>query len=77
MKQYLLQFHIEQNDFFGTAATVLNLVRQDLERKGYHRHSQALAELCEDLAFLQSYYTIENGKATSASCASDLARADD
>jgi hypothetical protein len=30
-----LQFHIDQNDWFGTTATVLDLMRQDLYRKKY------------------------------------------
>ncbi len=29
-----LQFHIEENDYFGTLATVLDLVSQDLQKKG-------------------------------------------
>jgi hypothetical protein len=28
-----LQFHIEENDWFGTLATVLDLVSQDLPKK--------------------------------------------
>jgi len=74
MNQDPLQFHIEQNDFFGTAATVLNLVRQDLERKGYYRHSQTLAELCEDLIYLQFHCTIDSGEPRLSCCDRDLAR---
>ena len=29
-----LQFHIEENDYFRTLATVLDLVSQDLQKKG-------------------------------------------
>jgi hypothetical protein len=37
MNEASLQFHIEENDYFGTLATVLDLVSQDLRNKG-HRH---------------------------------------
>jgi hypothetical protein len=33
MDDVSLQFHIEENDYFGTLATVLDLVSQDLRRK--------------------------------------------
>ena len=48
-----LQFHIEQNDYFGTVATILDLIRQDLDRAGYPRHSQTLASLRDELEHLQ------------------------
>jgi len=35
MRQESVEFHIQQNDYFGTLATVLDLVRQDLDRNGY------------------------------------------
>ena len=54
-----LQFHIEQNDYFGTLATVLDLLRQDLHRKGYHRHAEKLARLRDELQHLQRHYRIE------------------
>jgi hypothetical protein len=33
MSKRRLKFHIQANDYFGTLATVLDLVRQDLRRK--------------------------------------------
>ena len=39
MDETSLQFHIEANDYFGTLATVLDLVRQDLARRGYNPHA--------------------------------------
>jgi hypothetical protein len=39
MKKASLQFHIQQNDYFGTLATVLDLVSQDLDRRGYKPHA--------------------------------------
>lgn len=53
MPQESLEFHIRENDYFGTLATVLDLIRQDLDRKRYPRHSATLANLCQDLAQLQ------------------------
>jgi hypothetical protein len=38
MDQKSLQFHIQQNDYFGTLATVLDLLSQDLANQGYFRH---------------------------------------
>jgi len=35
-----LQFHIEENDYFGTLATVLDLVSQDLCKKGHLRNAK-------------------------------------
>jgi hypothetical protein len=33
MNEASLQLHIEENDYFGTLATVLDLVSQDLRKK--------------------------------------------
>jgi hypothetical protein len=54
-----LKFHIEQNDYFGTLATVLDLIRQDLDTREYRRHSVALAALCNELMYLQRSHRIE------------------
>lgn len=59
MEQQSLEFHIEQNDYFGTLATVLDLMRQDLDRNGYPRHSATLANVCQELAELQLSCRIE------------------
>ena len=61
MNERSLQFHIEANDYFGTAATVLDLVSQDLARRRYHRHADTLASLRDDLLYLQRSHRIENG----------------
>ena len=53
MTEASLQFHIEKNDFFGTAATVLDLLRQDLARRKYDRHAETLTRLRDDLVYLQ------------------------
>jgi hypothetical protein len=59
MAQGSLEFHIEHNDYFGTVATVLDLVVQDLNRSGYTHHTETLAALCDELVHLQQHYHIE------------------
>ena len=60
MQQKSLDFHIEQNDYFGTLTTVLDLIRQDLDRREYRRHAATLAGLCEELMYLQRSHRIED-----------------
>ena len=67
MRQDSLQFHIQENDYFGTLATVLDLVRQDLDRCQYHRHAQTLSRLRDDLLHLQRQYRIQKGARTRTS----------
>jgi hypothetical protein len=57
-----LEFHIQENDYFGTLATVLDLLGQDLRRHGHTRHAETLVRLRDDLLYLQCSYTI-NGTA--------------
>ena len=61
MNEASLQFHIEENDYFGTVATVLDLVSQDLARRRYHRHAETLTRLRDELVYLQRPHRIENG----------------
>ena len=60
MTEASLQFHIEANDYFGTLATVLDLVSQDLDRRGYHPHARTLSRVRDDLVYLQRSHRIEN-----------------
>jgi hypothetical protein len=62
MTEASLQFHIEANDYLGTLATVLDLVRQDLARRKYHRHAETLTRLRDDLVYLQRSHRIEKGE---------------
>ena len=62
MNEASLQFHIEENDYFGTLATVLDLVSQDLRNKGHFRNAETLLRLREDLVYLQDRYHIRRGK---------------
>jgi hypothetical protein len=59
MKKASLQFHIKANDYFGTVATVLDLVSQDLARRRYHRHADTLSRLRDELVYLQRSHRIE------------------
>ena len=54
-----LQFHVEQNDYFGTLATVLDQIAQDLRKDGNTRHATTLRRLRDDLLHLQARYRIE------------------
>ncbi len=53
MREDSLQFHIQENDYFGTLATVLDLVSQELGKRGHRRNAQTLASLREELMYLQ------------------------
>ena len=46
-----LEFHIKNNDYFGTLATVLDLVRQS-------KNNKALKNIKNDLIYLQNNYCI-------------------
>ena len=59
MTEASLQFHIEANDYFGTLATVLDLVSQDLRKKGQHRNAETLRSQRDRLMQFQREYRIE------------------
>jgi len=56
MENKNLLFHIESQDYFGTLATVLSLVRQGAE--GQPVNDEVLARAEHDLIFLQNNYDI-------------------
>jgi hypothetical protein len=59
MKKKQLKFHIKTGDYFGTLATVLDFMRQDIERSGYAKqHSKLLKEKRGELIYFQKNYTI-------------------
>ncbi len=54
-----IQFHIRSNDYFGTLATEIDLLRQDALRRGYTRkHDAALRRIRDDLVYLQCGFRI-------------------
>ena len=59
MKKASLKFHIEANDYFGTLATVLDLVSQNLRKRGHSRNAETLSRLRDDLVYLQNRYHIQ------------------
>jgi hypothetical protein len=67
MTEASLHFHIEKQDYFGTLATVLDLLRQDLDRRGYKPHAGTLSRLRDDLVYLQRSHQIESADATARS----------
>jgi hypothetical protein len=63
MKKASLQFHIEANDYFGTLATVLDLVSQDLRKRGHCSNAETLLRQRDRLMQLQQGYRIEKIRA--------------
>ena len=58
-----LDFHVSVQDYFGTLATVIDLVRQDLGIRRYaERNDEALMRMRDDLMYLQAHYLIEKKK---------------
>ena len=55
-----LQFHIEEDDYFATVATVLNLDAEALDKGTLDivEHSNYLKDLRDELMFLQENYKI-------------------
>jgi hypothetical protein len=58
MTEASIQFHIEKNDYFGTLATVIDLVSQDLQKDGQNRNAEILQRLRDNLVYLQRSHRI-------------------
>ena len=59
MNKKSLLFHLENNDYFGTLATILDLLRQDARKHGSMKaHDKTLSEIVEQLVFLQGNYLV-------------------
>ncbi len=56
-----VKFHVANDDYFGTMATVLNLWEQHLQKNGVFNAAfkRALKNLKRDLLFLQKNYQIK------------------
>jgi hypothetical protein len=67
MSKESLQSHIDENDYFGTLATVLDLVSQDLRKKGHRSNAETLSRLRDDLVYLQRSHRIERSQTSTAS----------
>lgn len=56
MSQKSIKFHIKSNDYFGTLATILSMIKQTPE--SITSHIKSLDKLEKDLMFLQNNYKI-------------------
>jgi len=56
MSRKSVKFHINSDDYFGTVATVLSLIKQTTEY--INKHIKSLNKLEKDLMFLQKEYKI-------------------
>ena len=57
MNEERIKFHIEANDYFGTLASILDPLAQDM--RGRIRHAERLRRLRDDLLYLQRGYRID------------------
>lgn len=51
-----LKFHIKSNDYFGTLATILSLIRQSIEKREVN--IETLKKVERELMYLQKNYKI-------------------
>ena len=59
MSKKRIRFHISSDDYFGTLATTLDLLRQAIKKHGYRRRDGKLLErLKNELLYLQAHYII-------------------
>ena len=55
------KFHIKNDDYFGTIATILNLIKYEIKKNGLTNKdvlNKTLGNLNKDLVFLQKNYQI-------------------
>jgi hypothetical protein len=56
-----VRFHVASDDYFGTLATILSLLKQDIKKSGRSDSGRLLAmlkDLENDLIFLQKNYRV-------------------
>ena len=53
-----IDFNIQSGDYFGTLATVLDLLRQDAQRGYTEKHDAALQRVRDELIYLQQGFRI-------------------
>lgn len=56
MSQKSVKFHIKSNDYFGTLATILSLIKQTPEH--INNNNKSLNKIKKDLMFSQREYRI-------------------
>jgi len=55
------EFHVKNDDYFGTIATILNLLKEEIKKSGHMNKAalnKTLNNLSKDLMFLQKNYQI-------------------
>lgn len=57
LRKKSLEFHIKEEDYFGTLATILDIIRQDKVIWG-KMTKNILGNICDDLSYLQDNYRI-------------------
>jgi hypothetical protein len=60
MSQKSVKFHIKSDDYFGTLATVLSIIKQNPEH--IKEHIKFINKIEKDLMFLQKKYRITKNK---------------
>lgn len=55
-----LEFHIKNNDYFGTLATILSLIAQ--KNKLEQEEQKSLDKIINDLMYLQNNYIIKKNE---------------
>lgn len=59
MSRKSVEFHIKSNDYFGTLATVLDLIKQNLQEYTLPKDiSNSLSKKVEELMYLQNNYIL-------------------
>ena len=58
MNKKNLQFHIKSDDYFGTLATVIDLVKQNLNPFKQKQEKKTLEDKVKELIYLQKNYRI-------------------
>jgi len=61
MSKESVKFHVESDDYFGTVATLVGLLRQTIHSKEHRRANiKTLEQLMVDLKFLRKEYQISS-----------------
>lgn len=54
-----IEFHIKAGDYFGTLATIISLLKENIEQEGYtEENGRVLKRLEHRFMYLQDNYTI-------------------
>lgn len=63
MSKKSVELHIKSNDYFGTLATILSLIQQNINNKNIQEDNiKILNNIQRDLIFLQKNYQIVKNK---------------